>query len=492
MAGLLLDLVHHWRLLPLVIVLGLGNGLPFGFHVSVISSSSLFVKHFINQTWIGRYGSPVSEGSLTLLWSLAVSVYSIGGLLGSLASGYLTRRFGKRRSHVFSHLLGITATLCLGFSKMAGSHEMILVGRFLYGITIGLAINIYIQYLGEIAPRKLKGFTNTTAPIFITAGKLVGQIVGLSEVLGTETLWPLMLSLCGFTELLHLIVMFFYPETPPYLLLRKRDPERCIKAMDRIWGQGDHQPEIDEILTEQEIYKKTKNMSVLELVKEPSMRWQLYIVIMLTVTIQFSGINAIFFYARSVFVIAGLPMEKIPYISLGMGSFELLAVMLSSVLTGHCRRKVILLGSYVLMATMLGLLTVTLSLQGWYDWIPYCSAVLIFLFIFFYGLGPGTLTIAIVIEMCSHSSRAAIFVIIGSLNWIGLYVIGMTFPYVEAGLGHYCFLIFLVNMMASVTFLFFFQPETKGKTLKQITIEFNRLNFKGQKIQKPVELSISL
>ncbi|XP_063769070.1 solute carrier family 2, facilitated glucose transporter member 9-like [Pseudophryne corroboree] len=492
MAGLLLELVHHWRLLPLIIALGLCNGLPFGYHVSVISSSSFFVKDFINQTWIGRYGSPVPEATLTLLWSTVVSVFSIGGLLGSSVAGYLTRKFGKRRSHIFTHLLGVTASLFLGLSKIVGSHEMILVGRFLYGITLGLSINIYIQYLGEIAPRKLKGFTSTTAPIFVTSGKLFGQIVGLSEVLGTETLWPLMLSLCGFAELLLLIVIFLYPETPPYLLLVKRDLERCTKAMDTIWGHRDHQPEIDEILTEQEHYKKTKNMTVLELVKEPSMRWQLYVVIIITITVQLSGIYAIYFYASSVFVTAGFPVKKIPYISLGIGSFELLAVILSSMLTEHCRRKVILLGSYGLMATMLGLLTVTMSIQGWFDWIPYCSSVLIFFFIFFYGLGPGTLTIAIIIEICSNSSRAAMFVLISSFNWIGLYVIGMTFPYVEAALGHFCFLIFLVNILASVTFLFFYQPETKGRTLQQITADFNKMNFKGKKSEESVEFSISL
>ncbi|KAG9487431.1 hypothetical protein GDO78_007335 [Eleutherodactylus coqui] len=389
MAGLLSDLVKHWRLLPLIIVLGLGNGLPYGYHFSVINSSSSFVKGFINQTWIGRYGSAVPKDTVTLLWSIAISVYSVGGLLGSLAAGYLSRRFGKRWCHRLTDLLGITASLCLGLCKIAGSYEIIFVGRFLYGFTLGLAINIYVQYLGEISPTKLRGFVNTTAPIFVTTGKLFGQIVGLREVLGTETLWPLMLSLCGFTELLHFILMNFYPETPPYLILVKKDQDRSLKAMHRIWGPGNYQSEMDQILAEQEMRKKSKILSVIELVKEPSLRWQFYIVIVITFTLQMSGISAIFYYANSVFLTAGLPPEKIPYISLGIGCFELMAVLLCSVLIERYGRKVLLLGSYGFMATMLGGLTVTLSLQGWAHWIPYCSAVFIFLFIFFYGTGPG-------------------------------------------------------------------------------------------------------
>ncbi|KAG8597206.1 hypothetical protein GDO81_002194 [Engystomops pustulosus] len=165
---------------------------------------------------------------------------------------------------------------------------------------------------------------------------------------------------------------------------------------------------------------------------------------------------------------------------------------LQSVMIEHCGRKVLLLGCYGFMAIMLGGLTVTLSFQGWAHWIPYCSALSVFLFIFFYGMGPGTLTIAIVSEMCSHSSRPAMFVIVSCLNWIGLYIIGMIFPYVEAALGHYCFLIFFANIVVSGIFLFFYLPETKGKTLQQITTEFNTLNFKNKKLDHPIEFSTSL
>ncbi|KAM4707281.1 solute carrier family 2, facilitated glucose transporter member 5-like [Discoglossus pictus] len=488
MAGVVSDLVRHWRLLPFVIVLGLGSGLPLGFQISVMSSSSMFVKEFTNQTWIRRYGSYVPEETFTLIWSTAISIYSIGGLLGSLLSGYLTRRYGKRKCHTFVNILGIAATLCLGLSKVAGSYEMIVIGRLLYGFTIGIGMNIYVQYLGEISPRNLRGFINTSAPLFVTSGKLWGQIVGLSEVLGTEMLWPLMLSITGLLMLLQLVIMPFYPETPPHLLLVKRDKERCVKAMNKFWGEGDYQEEIDDIMAEQETHKKAKSMSLLEVVREPSMRWQLYCVVCCSLTLQLCGINAIFYYAQHVFITAGLPLEQIPYISLGMGSCEVLSVVLCSLFIERSGRKLLMLGSYVMMAVMLGLLTVTLSLQGWYNWIPYCSAVLIFLFIFFFGLGPGAITIVMVIEMCSHSSRAAVFVIILSLNWIGLYTIGLAFPYVVAGLGHFCVLIFFFCIVVSVIFLFFFLPETRGKSLQQITEEFNKLNYRGKCSQETEEM----
>ncbi|XP_063310568.1 solute carrier family 2, facilitated glucose transporter member 9-like [Pelobates fuscus] len=492
MAGLFAELVQHWRIIPLIVVLGIGTGIPFGFQISVTSSSSPFVIEFINQTWIRRYGSTVSQSTVTLLWSTAVSIYSIGGLLGALLSGCLTGRFGKKRCQIFTNLVGITAAACLGFSKTIQSYEMILIGRFLCGFSTGLATNIYIQYLGEISPRNLRGFTNTSGPLFVTSGKLWGQLVGLRETLGTRTLWPLMLSLTGFMQALQLVIMPFYPETPPHLLLVKRDKERCLKAMKTYWGNGNYHPEIDNILTEQEICRTTKAISVLELVRDRSLRWQLYIIICGTLTLQLSGINAIYYYARSVFVAAGLPVEQIPYMSLGMGSCEVLASMLCTLLIERCGRKVLLLGGYGLMAVILSLLTVTLSLQDWYYWVSYCSAVLIFLYTFFFGIGPGAVTIAVFIEMFSHSARPAVFVIVSCLNWTGLYIIGVIFPYVESVLHQYCFLLFLTCILASAIFMYYFLPETKGKTLRQITKEFNRFNFKGKPCNEAAEISANI
>ncbi|KAM8961117.1 solute carrier family 2, facilitated glucose transporter member 11-like [Pelodytes ibericus] len=492
MAGVLSELARHWRILPLIIVLGIGSAIPRGFHISVTSSSSLFVRDFINQTWIRRYGTFAPKATVTLLWSSAVSIYSIGGLLGSLLSGHFIRKYGKKRCLIFTNMLGITATVCVGFCKMAGSHEMILVGRFLYGVTMGLSFNTYVQYLGEMAPRNLRGFTNITGPVFVTLGKLWGQVVGLRETLGTEALWPLMMSLCGFTNVLQLLIMPFYPETPPHLLLVKKDKEQCIKAMKKYWGNDNYQIEIDNMLTEQEICKTTKTMSVLDLLRDHSMRWKLYVVMCLILALQLSGINAIYYYASSVFVTAGLPDDQIPYMSLGMGSCEVMSSLLCTVLMERCGRKTLLLGSYGLMAIMLALLTITLSLQGWYNWIPYCSAVIIFLYTLFFGVGPGAITLVVVIEMCSHISRPAFFVIISSLNWIGLYIIGLTFPYVVASLNQFCFLIFLTCILVLGTFMFFFLPETKGKTLQQITEEFQRFNFRKNPTLEEAEISAKM
>uniref|UniRef100_A0A7M4DZR3 Major facilitator superfamily (MFS) profile domain-containing protein n=1 Tax=Crocodylus porosus TaxID=8502 RepID=A0A7M4DZR3_CROPO len=136
-------------------VLGIGGNLLCGFQISVINYPSM---RFINETWLERYSSPLHQESLTLLWSLIVSIYCVGGLVGCLCIGYLSEKYGKKKCLLFNCLLIIVAALHVGFSKPAKSFEMILIGRALYGLSAGVCLNVHIQYAGEISPKKLRGF----------------------------------------------------------------------------------------------------------------------------------------------------------------------------------------------------------------------------------------------------------------------------------------------------------------------------------------------
>nr|XP_033810928.1 solute carrier family 2, facilitated glucose transporter member 11-like isoform X2 [Geotrypetes seraphini] len=478
MGTLLSDLVQYQLLFIMICVLGIGGSFHYGFQISVVNAPSPFIKSFINETWQTRYNSYVSENICTLLWSSIVSIYSIGGVIGALAAGYLSQRYGKKKCQLCNSLIPVGAALLSGLSREAGSFEMIMVGRFFLGLTSGLGLSLHAQYAGEIAPRKFRGFTNTSISIFVTIGKCFGQIFGLREILGTETLWPLLLAASGISSAIQLVTLPFFPESPPYLLMQKGNKEACIKAIKQLWGEGDHHDEIEDMMREQAARKGTKILSILELLREKSLRWQLYCVFALIIALQLCGINAIYFYSYDVFQKAGFPPDKIPYITLGVGICEVTSVILCSLLVERFGRKTLLLSGYVLMILTLGLLTVTLSLQKQFSWMPFCSVALIFMFNISFGAGPGGVSITMCVEMFGQSSRAAAFVIVGFLNWIGLYLLGMIFPYIAAGLGHFCFLIFLGITAISGIFAYLFLPETKGKSILEISEEFNKLNFR--------------
>ncbi|XP_076209166.1 solute carrier family 2, facilitated glucose transporter member 11-like isoform X3 [Aptenodytes patagonicus] len=445
MTGFLSDLVQYRGLFQIITVLGIGGTFQIGFQISTITYMSQHVKAFINETWLERYGYPIHQDNLLFLWSITVSIFGIGGLLGSSGSRYLTVKYGKKKCLLYNDLLMIVAASIMGCSKIAQSFEMILIGRFMCGISAGLCVPLHHQYVGEISPRKLRGFANSTSSFFWSLGKAVGQISGQRELLGSQSLWPMLMASCGLPALIQLVTLPFFPESPPYLLMHKGDQEGCKKAIRQLWGEGHHQAEIDDIMKEKATMKNTKILSVLELMKEQAFRWQLYMIVILTATVQLCGINA------------------------------------SSIIE-RLGRKVLLRGGYWIMGSLLAGITVTLSLQDQYFWMPYCSLCLIILFAVVFGVGPAGATISIRVEIFKLSCRPPAFVISAVLNWLGVFVIGTTFPFIVERLKHFCFLISMGVLFTSGIIIHLFLPETKGKSIMEITEEFNKLNFKKKHV----------
>ncbi|KFQ43189.1 Solute carrier family 2, facilitated glucose transporter member 7, partial [Nestor notabilis] len=192
-------------------------------------------------------------------------------------------------------------------------------------------------------------------------------------------LWPWLLASSGISALVQLAALPFFPDSPSYLLIQKGNEEACRKAIRKLWGEGDHQAEIDDIMKEKVAMTSMKTLRVLELIKEQSLRWQLYILIIVMTTLQLCGINA---------VESKFEEYLIPYMSLGVGLCECLSSILCSTLIDRFGRKVLLWGGYTLMCSVLALLTMTLSLQHQFFWMHYFSVILIFLFVTFYGIGP--------------------------------------------------------------------------------------------------------
>ncbi|XP_053135118.1 solute carrier family 2, facilitated glucose transporter member 11-like isoform X2 [Hemicordylus capensis] len=448
----------------------------------MITYTSVHVKALLNETWLARSGLPLPTETLTLLWSFIVSIYGLGGFLGSMASGYLTQRYGKKKCLLGNNVVMLMSAFLMGFSKMASSFEMILAGRFLCGISAGLCIPLHPQYLGEISPKKLRGFTSSTASVFWSLGKAFGQILGQRELLGSASLWPLLMAFSGFTAAIQLLTLPFFPESPPHLLLHKGDEQGCLKAMKILWGEGHHQAELEDLRKELATLKGTRSSSVWEVVKDPSLRWQVYTLLLLVITMQLSGINAIYFYTFEVLQTAGFDKDHIPYLSLGVSLCELLAAVMCSFIIERSGRKKLLWGGYWLMATVLAMVTLTLSLQRWVPWMPYCSLALLFCFVMCFAMGPAGATVSVRMEIFDQSSRSSAFVINGTLNWIGMFVIGMAFPFVVESLRQFSFLIFMVALYTSGLLIYLFLPETKNKSILEIREEFEKLNFKKKQV----------
>ncbi|NWX53000.1 GTR11 protein, partial [Steatornis caripensis] len=207
---------------------GIGGAFQCGLQISIINSPAEYIKSFIRETWLKRYGSSPNEEMITLMWSFVVSIYSIGGLLGSSSAGYLSVRFGRKKAMLFANIPALLSAALMGLSRLCGSFEMIIAGRLFSGVCGGLALSIHLMYAGECAPRKVRGLIAMTASTAIAIGKFVGFTLGLREVLGVDALWPVLMAASAPPALVQLLTLPFFPDSPRYLLIDKKDKEGCI------------------------------------------------------------------------------------------------------------------------------------------------------------------------------------------------------------------------------------------------------------------------
>ncbi|XP_054852596.1 solute carrier family 2, facilitated glucose transporter member 11-like [Eublepharis macularius] len=459
---------------------GIGGTFQYGYNLTIINAPTSSIQAFINETWLERTGLPLERSRITLMWSFIVSVFPLGGLAGALLAGPMAIKLGRKKSLLLNNMFVILAALLVAFSRIAKSFEMIMLSRFFAGINSGVSMNIQPMYLGESAPKEFRGAVTLTSASFTALGLVLGQVVGLREILGAEEKWPLLLASNVVPCLIQLLLLPWAPESPRYLLIDQGDKESCICALQKLRGSHDLSSEMKEMLAEQAAVQGKKATGPWELFWNPAVRWQLITIVVLSSAMQLCGNDSMYFYASYVFQEAGIPYDKIQYYIIGTGSCELITAMTCNLIIERAGRRMLVIGGYSLMAVWAVIFMVSLSLQDRFSWMPYLSMACIFAYILSFGIGPAGVTGIIPAEIFDQVTRPAGYMICGSLLWTNLFMVGLAFPFIVEGLGHFCYVPFFTVCVCAALYVSFFLPETRGKSFLEISEEFNKRNFKTQ------------
>ncbi|XP_039213847.1 solute carrier family 2, facilitated glucose transporter member 11 isoform X2 [Crotalus tigris] len=306
---------------------GIGGTFQYGYNLTIINAPTAFIQSFINETWLYRTGAALEGKMITLVWSFIVAVYPLGGLVGALIAAPMAVKMGRKKSLLLNNAFVALASLLVGFSRVAKSFEMILLSRFFAGINSGVAMSIQPMYLGESAPKELRGAVAMTSASFAALGLVIGQVAGLREILGAEESWPVLLASNAVPGLVQLVLLPWAPESPRYLLIDRGDQDSCISALRQLRGSSDLSIEMKEILAEQAALQGQATKAPWELWSNRAVRWQLITVVVLSSAMQLCGNDSMYFYASYVFQEAGIPYDKIQYSVIGTGSCELIMSM---------------------------------------------------------------------------------------------------------------------------------------------------------------------
>uniref|UniRef100_A0A672G955 Solute carrier family 2, facilitated glucose transporter member 5-like n=1 Tax=Salarias fasciatus TaxID=181472 RepID=A0A672G955_SALFA len=404
-------------LLAVAFLASFGSSMLYGYNLAVVNSPAQYIKDFYNETMIETYDWVPDERLLTVLYSLTVSIFAIGGMSGALLVGKLVTKFGRKGTLVRSTMLVFIGGALMGFSRWCRNPAMVIVGRFITGIHSGICLSVVPMYLGEIAPKNLRGFLGLVPSIHICLGVFIAQVLGLSELLGKEEHWPVLLSLIVFPTSVQLMLLPWFPESPRYLLIEKENVHATIAALKWFRTRANIQAEVEEMQEEQRSLSSIQTLSVRSLLTD-----------------------------RCCFTIERLG------------------------------RRPLMIGGFLFMGLCCAGITVSVLLQPQLSLMRYISVGCVVGIIAGFCIGPAGVPFLITAELFKQSHRPAAYTVAGCLNWLSNFTIGFVFPFLEIAMGPFCYLLFCVICLGVALYTTFIIPETKNKTFMEISQMFAARN----------------
>jgi len=347
----------------------------FGYNTGVINAPQKVLEEFIANIYKNRTGQWLSEEMRDLIWSVTVSIFAIGGMLGGLFAPGVANWCGRKTGLVLNNTVAVIGVTLMSSSHLSQSVECLIIGRFFIGLNCGLNTALVPMYLTEISTVNIRGALGTVSQLGVTVGLLFSQVLGLKSILGTKDYWPFLFGFAFVPAVLQLIMLPFCPESPRYLLLNCGRISDARVALRRLRCCPDVESDIEEMQAEElahqeELRQYGQLTSVRELFNHPWLRTPLIIGAMMQLSQQFSGINAIFYYSTDIFTSAGVSEDHAVFATMGVGLIMVIMTLISIPLMDSLGRRTLHL--YGLAGMFLASIFLTISLLVKVSSIPPC------------------------------------------------------------------------------------------------------------------------
>ncbi|XP_021947982.1 solute carrier family 2, facilitated glucose transporter member 1 isoform X3 [Folsomia candida] len=453
-----------------------GSSFQHGYNTGVVNAPQALISQFINETNFARTGEYMEESRITFIWSWTVSIFCVGGIVGALLTGLIADKLGRKNGLLWNNVPVLIAVILEGFSKSCGSYEMLIAGRFFIGFNSGLNAGLAPMYLAEISPMHLRGAVGTMYQLVVTISILVSQILGLESLLGTENKWPWLLAATIIPAFFQICTLPLCPESPKFTLLNQGKEIEAQRALTWLRGTIEVHDELDEMRAEYEQMKSMPTVTLKEMLCSPALRMPLIIACMMMLAQQLSGINAVIFFSTKIFTSAGLDENTARVATLGMGTCNVIMTVVSLVMVEKAGRKTLMLFGLSGMCVDVILLFFCIQFKE-IGWVSYVSIFLVIFFVVMFASGPGSIPWFLVSELFSQGARPMATSIAVAVNWIANFVVGLSFLPLLGLVDAYVFIIFAGLLGFFIVFTYFKVPETKGKTVEEISALFRQRGY---------------
>ena len=474
-------------LFSIVLVAVLG-GLLFGYDTAVISGAEKGLQAF----FLGAKDFVYTD----TIHGITSSSALLGCIIGSALSGFFASFFGRKKSlaiagvFFFLSALGSYYPEFLLFEHGTPTASLLVafnIYRIIGGVGVGLASAICPMYIAEVAPSNMRGtlvswnqfaiifgqlvvyFVNFlilgehTQPIIEKISETIYQVSSHSDQWTIQTGWRYMFGSEAFVAGIFTILVCLVPESPRYLALIGKD-EKALGVLSHINGY-DKAREILKQIKETTEVKSEKLFSFGVMV--------IFVGVMLSVFQQAVGINAVLYYAPRIFESMGMsdPMMNTVYMGIVNITFTLVAVFTVEKLG---RKPLLIWGSIGMAIGAMGV-AVSNLVDGINPIFPVIS-IMVYSASFMFSWGP--ICWVLIAEIFPNTIRSAAVAIAVAFQWIFNFIVSSTFvPMYNMSLGDmgdrfghmFAYALYGVICIVAAWFVYSLVPETKGKTLEDMT-----------------------
>ena len=466
-------------LIRIVMVAVLG-GLLFGYDTAVISGAEKGLQAF----FMGA-----TDFTYTDFWhGFTSSSALIGCIIGSALSGVLASNWGRKRTLIFAGVMFFVSawgsmcpeTMVLPEGKPNLTLLIVFnIYRVIGGVGVGLASAVCPMYIGEIAPSNIRGMLVSWNQFAIIFGQLVVYFVnffilgdhiapaiqsignGVNEILNggeaawaIETGWRYMFGSEMVPAGLFAVLICFVPETPRYLAMVGQD-DKALHVLTRINGDLEAENILSEI--KNTVTEKTEKLMTYGFLC-------IFVGVMLSVFQQAVGINAVLYYAPRIYEAMGFDNPMVLTVFNGIVNLGFTCVAIFTV-EKLGRKPLLIVGS---LGMALGAIGVAITFGNPSMQLFCMVSIMVYSASFMFSWGP--ICWVLIAEVFPNTIRGAAVAIAVAFQWIFNWIVSTSFVPLANSMGYwFTYGLYGVICIIAAIFVWKLVPETKGKTLEDMT-----------------------
>ncbi|KAK8017057.1 hypothetical protein PG993_015246 [Apiospora rasikravindrae] len=475
------------------------GGILYGYNQGMFSgllTMPAFEQHMGEYAPLDPKADQTKKGWLT-------AILELGAWIGTLLSGFLAESISRKYGILVATTVFVIGVIIQATAQSSTYHG-ILGGRFITGMGVGSLAMIVPIYNSEVAPPEVRGALVALQQLAITFGIMISfwidygtNTIGGEQQKDAAWLVPICLQLAP--ALVLFVGMIFMPFSPRWLIHHDREGEARKNLADLRGLPEDHELVELEFLEikAQSLFEKRSVAEMFPHLREPT-NWNIFKlqfvaigalfktkpmfkrVIVATVTMffqQWTGINAILYYAPQIFQGLGLSGTQISLLATGVVGIVMFVATIPAVLyVDRLGRKPVLAIGALGMASchyIIAILVAKNSMRwpeqqaaGW----AACAMVWVFVIHFGYSWGPCSWIL--VAEVWPLSTRPYGVSLGASSNWMNNFIVGQVTPDLLQQIGYGTYLLFGILTTVGAAFIWFYVPETKRLTLEEMDVVF--------------------